>query len=188
MANYHYIIASFPDLLLDFESRSLDRQAVVEEVKSQLSASDCELVDLLEFGLEGKNLSSHFYRLVRKSGCSFLKGYFSFDREVREAKVAFLDGKPSESTSDNYGRFQAIFSESNLIEREKRLDGMMWDKAEELVLFEIFNINTILSLLTRLSIASRWAALDQASGKKLFKQLVDEVRGTFQGINSNNQI
>lgn len=184
MANYHYIIACFPDLLLDYESRGLNPQSVVDEVKSQLSADDCTLVDLLEFGLDGKNLNSHFYRLVEKSGCKFLREYFSFDREIRNAKVAFLEGKPFESELYDADRLQAIFSESNLIEREKKLDRMAWDMAESLSQFEIFNINTILSLLTRLSIASRWAALDQVAGKRLFKELVDEVRGTFKGINN----
>ena len=40
MSNYPYIIASFPDLLLDFEQHPLDVGAVVGEVKSQLSEKE----------------------------------------------------------------------------------------------------------------------------------------------------
>ena len=47
MTNYPYIIACFPDLLLDFERHPLDVGTVVAEVKGQLSESDCKLVDWL---------------------------------------------------------------------------------------------------------------------------------------------
>ena len=40
MANYPYIIASFPDLLLDFERHPLDVAATVAEVKGLLSEKD----------------------------------------------------------------------------------------------------------------------------------------------------
>ena len=40
MANYPYIIASFPDLLLDFERHPLDVDSTVAEVKGQLSEKD----------------------------------------------------------------------------------------------------------------------------------------------------
>ena len=70
MANYPYIIASFPDLLLDFEQHPLDVAATVAEVKGQLSEKDGKLVDWLEFGLEGSHLTPHFYRGVQETRSS----------------------------------------------------------------------------------------------------------------------
>ena len=49
--------------------------------------------------------------------------------------------------------------------------------------FDILTIDTVLSLLVRLHIAARWNRLDPETGARLFKHLVNEVRGTFQGIN-----
>ncbi len=77
-----------------------------------------------------------------------------------------------------------IFQMDNLAQREKLLDRLNWDKAAELVEFDVFSIDMILSLLVRLHIATRWSRLDPKAGASLFQQFVDEVRGTFQGINA----
>ena len=100
MANYPYIIASFPDLLLDYERHALNVEAVVDEVKSQLSEKDGKLVDWLTFGMEGSHLTPHFYRNIRQTRCHFLIDWFGFDRKLRLAKVAFLEGKPVQEEFD----------------------------------------------------------------------------------------
>ena len=182
MANYPYIIASFPDLLLDFEQHPLDEEAVIAEVKGQLSEKDRKLVDWLEYGLSGEHLTPHFYRNIRQTRNGFLTEWFDFDRKLRLAKVAHLAGKPIEETFPEMDRAVQVFAIADLFQREKRLDRLCWDKAAELVDFDIFTIDTILSLLVRLHIAARWNKLDPKAGAEFFKQLVNEVRGTFQGI------
>lgn len=182
MSNYPYIIASFPDLLLDFEQHPVDVAAVVAEVKGQLSEKDCKLVDWLEFGMEGSHLTPHFYRNVRQTGNRFLADWFGFDRKLRLAKVAFLEGKPVQEEFPELDKAEIIFKSADLYQREKLLDRLCWNKASELVDFDIFTLDTILSLLVRLHIAARWNKLDPETGAQLFKQLVNEVRGSFQGI------
>lgn len=184
MTNYPYIIASFPDLLLDFEQHPIDEGAVIAEVKGQLSEKDGKLVDWLEFGLEGSHLNPHFYRNIRQTRCRFLISWFDFDRKLRLAKVAHLEGKAVEEAFPELDKAYILFKVDNLLQREKLLDRLCWDKAAELVDFDIFTVDTILSLLVRLHIAARWNKLDPKAGAQLFKQLVDEVRGTFQGINA----
>ena len=183
MSNYPYIIASFPDLLLDFERHPVDVEAVIGEVKGQLSEKDARLVDWLEFGLEGSHLTRHFYRNIQQTGNRFLSEWFAFDRQLRQAKVAFLNAKPYETEFPELDKAEIIFKVKDIIQREKLLDRLCWDKAAELVDFDIFTIDTVLSLLARLHLVARWNRLDPAAGAQLFKQLVDEVRGTFQGIN-----
>ena len=183
MANYPYIIASFPDMLLDFEQHALDVDAVVAEVKSQLSEKDSRLVDWLEFGLEGSHLKPHFYRKIEQSGCRFLIDWFAFDRQLRLAKVAYLEAQPFPEEIEETEKLTLIFKVDNLAQREKLIDRLKWDKAAELVAFDILTLDTILSLLVRLHIAARWNQLDPKTGAGLFKQLVSEVRGTFKGIN-----
>ena len=183
MANYPYIIASFPDLLLDFEQHPLDPHAVIAEVKSQLSENDGKLVDWLLFGLDGTHLTPHFYRSLKQTRNPFLISWFDFDRKLRLAKVAFLEGAPIEEEFPELDKAEIIFKVNDLFQREKLLDRLCWNKAAELVDFDILSIDTILSLLVRLHIADRWNRLDPKAGAALFKQLVSEVRGTFQGIN-----
>ena len=186
MANYPYIIASFPDLLLDFEQHPLDASATVAEVKGLLSEKDCKLVDWLEFGLEGSHLTPHFYRNIRQTGNRFLTEWFAFDRKLRLAKVAHLEGKPVQEEFPELDKAEIIFKIEDILQREKLLDRLCWNKAAELVDFDIFTIDTILSLITRLHILARWNRLDPQTGAAMFRRLVDEVRGTFQGINEEN--
>ena len=184
MANYPYIIASFPDMVLDFEQRPVDEKAVVDEIKGQLSEKDGKLVDWLEFGLEGTHLKPHFYRNIRQTGCRFLIDWFDFDRKLRLAKVAYLEGKPVTEEFPELDKAEIIFKVEDLFQREKLLDRLVWNKAAELVDFDIFTIDTILSLIAQLHIVARWNRLDPETGARMFRQLVEEVRGTFQGINA----
>lgn len=184
MANYPYIIASFPDLLLDFERHPLDVAATVAEVKGQLSETDGKLVDWLVFGLDGSHLTPHFYKVIRQTHCDFLVDWFEFDRKLRLAKVAHLEGMPVTEEFPELDKAEIIFKVEDLFQREKLLDRLLWNKAAELVSFDIFTIDTILSLIAQLHIVARWNRLDPETGAKMFRKLVDEVRGTFQGINA----
>ena len=184
MSNYPYIIAGFPDLLLEFGKYPVDPAAVVAEVKSHLSEKDCALVDWLEFGCDGNHLTPHFYRNIRQTRCRFLAEWFDFDRKMRLSKVAYLEGRPVEEEFTECDKAIQVFQIGNLIERERLLDRLYWNKAAELVQFDVFDIDIILSLLVRLHIAARWNKLDPEAGKSLFKQLVGEVTGTFKGINA----
>lgn len=192
MAGYAYIIAGFPDLVLNFNHQPLDREEVFDYVRELLPSGDRRMVKLLEFGLTPDNLTEHFYAKVNSCGNHFLKEYFAFDRAVRAAKVEYLAQKglvpagsaPAyDSSLLDRAKLDIIFSTDNLIEREKLLDNLLWTKSSEIVQFDILDLNTILSCLVRFDIASRWSALDDKSGTELFKRYVDEVRGTFKGIN-----
>jgi hypothetical protein len=37
--------------------------------------------------------------------------------------------------------------------------------------------------VTKLHIVDRWLALDEEKGRELFRKLVQEVKGTFKGVN-----
>ena len=61
----------------------------------------------------------------------------------------------------------------------------MWEKISSLTLFNYFDINVILAFITKLNIVARWFRLDEQTGREMFKKLVDEVRGTFKGVEYN---
>ena len=49
-------------------------------------------------------------------------------------------------------------------------------------------MDVILAFLAKGQLINRWNKLDRKAGEELFKKLVDEVRGTYQGIeNKINQ-
>jgi len=176
MRNYEYIIAGFPVIALDFKEKQFDYAALEEQVRELCSEKDCKLIDWFDFGSTDEKLTSHFYYSIASSRSRFLKEYFAFDKKLREAKVSYLEtGKCDEL-------FAEAFAEKNLIEREKKIDMLKWQKICDIVLWDLFNIDVILAFLAKARIVERWSRLDQHTGEEMFKSLVQEVRGTFKGI------
>lgn len=57
---------------------------------------------------------------------------------------------------------------------------MRWNKANQITVFNYFDIDWILGFVTKLSLAKRWDALDKKIGAELFRRLVNEVRDTYK--------
>lgn len=186
MANYPYIIASLPDFTPDFERHEFDYDGLVTFIKGQCPAKDAAYIDLLQKGLDEGGAEEGFYDEAAASGNAFIRNFFSLDHSVRSAKVAFLDGLDYEGPDfEGQEEIPGIFATENIIEREKRLDRFYWEKAEDLVLGELFSIDIVLSFLVKANIVRRWNRLDPAEGAELFGRLVQEVRGTFKGVEYN---
>lgn len=200
MNNYAYIIASLPVLCGDFRAGcGLDAEQVLEEIREQLSEKDLKTLDFFLSGFEADNLDAGFYRKALSHGNRFVRGYFTFDLCVRNAKAEFLnrafgrpdgndvvcteeDGDPIEF--DEAAELEKVLGLEDILAREKALDALMWDKAVELAIFDYFDMETVLSFVARLKIADRWMKLDEAAGREMFRRIVEEVRGTFKGVES----
>ena len=195
MNNYEYIISSLPAISLDWkfgEGTSFD--TYVGWIKSQLSGSDIKVVDRLLDGFKDENLTKEFYEAAFKDSDRFLKEYFTFDLNVRNGKARFLN-KAFERPLDqdtirlDTGEFaegqrlDEALNAPDLLSRERGLDSLMWDKINEITTFNYFDLDAILGFIARLHIISRWFALDEKTGREMFRRLVDEVRGTFKGVN-----
>lgn len=194
MNNYHYIIAGQPELMPDFRADGFSYKDLEAAIREQLSARDRRLVDWLDFGTDTSHLSGHFYRAVTRQKSGFLRSYFDMDRRMRNAQVEFLsarDGLDSsrytvgetESYKEDYPELQAVFQCADLFEREHRLDMFRWQKITDMTLFHYFDMDVILAFLAKGLIVDRWSRLDKERGSALFRQYVDEVRGTFKGVN-----
>ena len=212
MTNYEYIIASLPVLPRDWKSaQGLDPDAIVSFIKSQCDSRDSLLVEQVLEGFDHSALGEKFYREalgerprpsdffsaeprpVLPPKNAFVKGYFTFDLHVRNEKVRFLNKALGRARGQDIflepeGEFpereqvKAILAEEDILARERDLDMLMWNKASNLATFDYFDIDAVLSFLVRLKITARWLALDEKTGMELFRRLVDEVRGTFKGI------
>lgn len=193
MNNYHYIIAGLPELMPDFRADGFSYKDLEAAIREQLSARDRRLVDWLDFGTDTSHLSGHFYRAVTRQKSGFLRSYFDMDRRMRNAQVEFLsarDGLDSsrytvgetESYKEEFPELQAIFQCSDLFEREHRLDMFRWERITGMTLFHYFDMDVILAFLAKGLIVDRWSRLDKERGTQLFRQYVDEVRGTFKGV------
>jgi len=181
MAGYHYLIAGLPDLKNDLGQHPFDYNDTVAEIRELCPEKGRRLIDWLEAGFEESHLNETFYRSIKRTGNNFLKEYFAFDKDVRNAKVAFLEGKKYDEA------FASVFSESNIMEREKKLDQLYWQKVDEIVISELFSIDIVLAFIVKAHIVARWNALDPKRGAELFSELVKEVRGTFKGVKYDSE-
>lgn len=195
MNNYEYIISSLPALSLDWkfgEGASFD--TYVGWIKSQLSESDLKVVDRLLDGFKDENLTKEFYEAAVKDGNRFIREYFTFDLNVRNGKARFLN-KAFERPLDQdtvrldtgefpeAQRLDEALNAPDLISRERGLDSLIWNKILEINTFDYFDLEAVLGFIARLRIIGRWFSLDEKTGRKMFIRLVDEVRGTFKGVN-----
>ena len=190
MNNYEYIIASLPVLSQDDRSSGrLDVDGILEEISGQLSTSDRKWLDFVLDGFDPDKLDRDFYLRAARSGNGFIKEYFSYDLDVRNAKVSWLNRmleRPEgtdtlvmgEDEPEKFQEVQDVLATDDILARERGLDDLMWRKAEELTLMHVFDLDVILGFATRLKIIDRWLKLDPESGRQLFRKLVEEIRNT----------
>ena len=194
MNNYEYIIASLPAISTDWKFTDNTPEDYLEEIKSQCSKADCEVIDFLREGLADENLDRDFYLRAFAHKNRFIRDYFLFDMNVRNAKVRYLNTALSREKGKDVmdlpeGEFEqaqaleTIFAGNDILARERALDDLVWDKISELTIFNYFDINAILGFIAELHIVARWYKLDERTGRERFRKLVDEVRGTFKGVN-----
>jgi len=199
MSNFEYIIASLPYLTPGYHyAEGKGFQDVLGEIRRDLSARDNATLDFLLKGFDADSLDAPFYEEALHGGNRFLREYFRFDLNLRNAKVRYLNRQLARDAKQDVlgidgGEFEeaskvdAVLQGTDLIAREKGLDDLTWAKVDSLSTFHYFDLTAVLAYVAKLHIADRWLALDEARGRELFRKLVDEVRGTFKGVHYNEQ-
>ena len=209
MSNYEYIIASLPYLTMDFKyPGQAGFNSVISDIKRDLDDKDSALVDFLMNGFSDKGLDADFYAAALRHRNRFLREYFRFDLNLRNAKVRYLNaqlgrepdqdvmtGEDPEAPDvdiDGFrftgGEFEEalkvenILSGTDLVAREKGLDDILWDKIDSLATFHYFDIEAVLAYIAKLRIVTRWLNLDEEVGRDVFRRLLKDVRGTYKGV------
>lgn len=211
MSNFEYIISSLPYLTADYKyEQGQGFYTVLEEIRENLGEKDTQALDFLLDGFNPKKLDADFYDQALKSSLKFIREYFRFDLNLRNAKVRYLNhalgrpedmdiltGKGEEDQEgldiDGYrfngGEFEeelkvkSALDSPSLLDRERDLDEITWEKISSLETFHYFDITAVLAYVAKLHIVDRWLALDEEKGRELFHKLVQEVKGTFKGVN-----
>lgn len=197
MNNYHYIVAGLPVLSHDWNPGEHTPESIRAEILEQCSEKDRKTIGMLEKGFVDENLTEDFYRQALASRNRFVRDYFRFDLNVRNAKVRYLnealgrDPKKdvivlteddSQDEFEEVSKLDAVLHGKDILERERGIDDLMWDKIDEMTTYDYFDIEAILGFLAKLHIVERWYILDEKTGREMFHKLVDEVRGTFKGV------
>ena len=207
MGNYHYIVASLPDITTGWKFGDKGPQDYIDEIVDLCSDKDKSLIELLLSGSLEENLNADFYAKVLTHGDQFIREYFRFDLNVRNAKVKYLNralGRPADkdvlsfsedapqavldavsAEFEEAAELETVFNSGDILSRERGIDDLMWEKIDNLTTFNYFDIDAVLGFITKLNIVARWYKLDEQTGREMFKKLVDEVRGTFKGVEYN---
>ena len=202
MSNFEYIIASLPYLTADYRYEDGHGwKDVIDQIKENLSEKDTKQLDVLLSGFEANNLNADFYADVLSNSSKFIREYFRFDLNLRNAKVRYLNqalgrdqeedvltdrGQDEERFNggefDQAAKVEAALALTSLLDREKALDDVTWEVVDSLSTFHYFDITAVMAYVAKLHIVDRWLALDKEKGQELFRQLVKEIRGTFKGV------
>ena len=190
MNNYEYIIACLP--VLDQDAGRLDRldaDAIIDEIREGLDVADRGVLDFMLKGYDTESLGADFYRKALTHRSRFIREYFGFDLDLRNAKVHYLNAAlgrepdknvlvlgEEERDFDRRDEADAILSGNDILARERGLDDMMWSKAEELTQMEVFSLDAIMGFVARLKIIDRWLKLDPETGREMFRKLVEGIR------------
>lgn len=193
MDNYVYIVAGLPELTANYDGGSFDYAALKTSIVELLSEKDQQLVELLEEGFDENTLGKGFYEKAAESKNDFIRQYFDFDARLRNMKVNYLAkrlGKKGEdylvempdADFEEETQIRDILNDADFVERERKMDELKWEKANDIARMDYFNMNTILAFLVKAKAVQRWAELDEKKGEEMFQKLVSEVRGTFEGV------
>lgn len=194
MNNYEYIIASLPDISSSFRGE-LDYQDVLEQIRSQLSKKDIKDFDFLQSAFVPDNLDADLYLQARKSPNAFIRSYLEYDRQVRNCKVKYLNkalGRPEgldlvildeeEQEFEDSAKVFEILDTSDILQRERSLDDLMWEQINYICALQVFSLDVILAFCAKLQIVVRWLKLDPQRGAELFIELVNELRNNKKPI------
>jgi hypothetical protein len=208
MNNYVYIIAGLPDFTPDWRQGEESLDGYLQQIHELLSAKDNEVVNFVADGFDKDKIGYEFYKEALSHRMGFIRDFFQFDLNVRNQKVRYLNNalgrspekdilsmrdpeaedtglEPEAPEFKEQARLQSILEGNDILARERGIDDLYWDKIDELTLFDYLNFDKILGMVAKMMIIRRWLILDEETGRAMFKKLVDEVRGTFKGVEYN---
>lgn len=177
MNNYAYILAALPS---------------PEEILSLCDEKDARKVRFVMDGFDAQHLDEAFYTRARSSRSRFIREYFAYDRRLRNTKAQWLDEtlgldtrkdrivfeEDANEAFDDEKRILEILRGKDILAREKALDELMWEKADEITRLDVFSLDLILAYVTKQMTVQRWQQLSEEEGRKFLRKLVDELRNT----------
>ena len=210
MNNYVYIIAGLPDFTPDWRQGEKSLDEYLDQVRELLSAKDNEVIDFIIKGFDKDQIGLELYKEALSHRLGFIREFFLFDFNVRNQKVRYLNQalgraaekdvlkltdpeaeenglETEEAEFKESARLQKILEGNDILSRERGIDDLYWEKIDEITLFDYLNFDKILGVIVKMMIIRRWLILDEETGRAMFKKLVDEVRGTFKGVEYNEK-
>lgn len=81
---------------------------------------------------------------------------------------------------DYFGEIAKLSDESNIVERERKIDLFKWKWLDENTFFHYFSVEVILSFLFKLEMTQRWLTLDKVTGEQMFRKIIQDLKQDVQ--------
>ena len=184
--NYYCLVAGLREYSLDGGAKGFDPHAILDEILRELTPRDLRAVRLLYGYYDCKNLIA----LRAGSPAHDPLGNFARERLKVDWHVVGNDDVAEQlrrSSASDFGLrgelpyidavIAAVNDESNLLEKEHKIDRIRWQQAVDLAAEDYFNVNAVLSYLVRINLVARWTQLDEARGRAMLGRLLRELDG-----------
>lgn len=199
---YYYLLTGLQDLQRD--GKAMPKAELMEQMQQQMPHADWQLVELLEAKAEDEVLpeeeeasplseidrkTRQLYERGMKAKNAFVRDWFRFNMDLNNVLVAQICRKHGfdpekcllgELPDENTPEVEALSRIDNLYEREKALDALRWNWLEERTLMQYFDVENVLCYYLQCEILHRWDNLSVEEGKKIFTQIVSEMK---KGVN-----
>lgn len=133
--------------------------------------------EYFEFSLNIKNLITALN--CRKHRCDISReiiGKNSFAESLRTSNLRDFGLEDY----DYVDKVIQLMGETNLVERERKLDMMIWDFIDTRITFKYFRLENIVVFLICLSIVERWIGMKSETGRRIFTEMVERFRTSFR--------
>ena len=81
-----------------------------------------------------------------------------------------------EQELDYYDAILRISEETDIYERERKIDKFRWDWLDENTVFDYFDIEYLFAYLCKLQILERWVQLNAEEGERVFRELIANMK------------
>lgn len=81
-----------------------------------------------------------------------------------------------EQELDYFDTLLKISEDTDIYERERKIDRFRWDWLEENTVFDYFNVEYLFSYLCKLQILERWVGLNAEEGQRVFRELIANMK------------
>lgn len=122
----------------------------------------------------GNFLSAIYARKYGMDVSQVVVGSNSIARIIRENANARDFGLSQEL--EYFDAIQRLAEETDIYERERKIDKFRWDWLEENTVFDYFNIEYIFAYLCKLQILERWVSLNAEEGERVFRELIQGLK------------
>ncbi|SMO54136.1 Protein of unknown function [Saccharicrinis carchari] len=181
-SNFPDYMIRFAELILfgDDEINSVDAEVKLYKMYAEYlhGFSNTFLQNYLQFELNQKNI---FAALTGRKYEMNYEHELIGEGEVVEALIKSRSRDFGLANEIEYVEsLVQIYEEENILQRELKIDRLKWEYLNESTFFNYFTIERVMAFVYKLFMIERWTELNEDEGKKMFQQLLSELKNSFE--------